>query len=691
MSGPASLWHRRCCHFHPKRINASIPYTHGLQTVPVKCTCRVCLFSKQHASPIPSSIPVRSAAHEPLSQVSVDLADMSEPSFTGARYMCVFVDTFSRYTTVYAINKKSDAHKCLLRYMADVGRPREILSDWGSEFHGRFSAMCLQHQIRLRKSAPYSPFSNGIVERSNRTLKEAIRAMILEAGGSPTWWARAAVTAADTHNRLVNHYTPNKTPYELMWNVRPTLSHLRVFGSVCYPLVVPASRRKTLDSLKYPSSVGVYLGPCEHGPGVCVLDPTSKTVTVRRDVVVDEMWRFKDIESGRPTLHHVNPASTRAIPYPTDLQPISIATHIPKARVIQDIASRYVVDMCAGTSSALRYHLANDPKAQALAVDVLPYHKVVAHIPPEHRSRFHYRQIDVKQLTVPSLQKILYDTWSISIDCVDHWHASVPCQSYSLAHHGHNFHRQGLLPLTQAACDHYKDLESTIDILRDIASACPRTLISVENPVGMFQQMPCVQQCASEPNWKLLPEFHYCANTVDADGVFPKKPTTFLLHGVPDTFDLKQCLNDCPHRLSDTSALHKYVICRNWNTHPDQHVIEDVMNKGKIPFGVFDAIWWAHRDHIRPARPDNVQSDTSVTASSAKPPITSIDTASVPEVKGKRTKVRPPGRPALVQKKLSFAPTQSAHTASAHDPAMILPTPATPIRPTASPAATEDR
>ena len=312
---------------------------------------------------------------------------------------------------------------------------------------GSFSALCLRKCIRMRKSAPYSPFSNGIVERANRSLKEAVRAMILESGGSASWWARAAVTAADTHNRLVNSYTPTMTPHELMWGVRPSLSHLRVFGSVCYPLIVPASRRKHIDALKYPSSVGVYLGPCEHGSGVCVLDPTTKQVAVRRDVVVDEMWRFKAIDSGTPTLHHVNPASVQAVPYPTDLVPVSVASHVPPALVPPTIASRYAVDICAGTSSALRYHLAADPTAQVLAIDILPYSQVIAHIPPAHRHRFHYKQLDITAVTVPVMQKLLADLWSISLDCVDHWHASVPCQSYSLAHHGRNFHRHGITPL----------------------------------------------------------------------------------------------------------------------------------------------------------------------------------------------------------------------------------------------------
>ena len=169
--------------------------------------------------------------------------------------------------------------------MRDVGCPREIMCDWGTEFAGNFTTECLNHRIRMVRSAPYSPFSNGIVERSNRTLKEAIRAMLLECGGSDAWWARAAITAADTHNRLVNKYTRTVTPYQLMWGVKPSLAHLRVFGSVCYPLVIPASNRKTHGMLKYPSSVGVFLGYAENCTGAVVLDPYTGKICIRRDIV----------------------------------------------------------------------------------------------------------------------------------------------------------------------------------------------------------------------------------------------------------------------------------------------------------------------------------------------------------------------------------------------------------------------
>ena len=301
--------------------------------------------------------------------------------------------------------------------------------------------------------------------------------------------------------------------------------------------------------LKYPSSVGVFLGYAENCPGAVVLDPIANKLSVRRDVVVDENYRFKNVDTN-PTLHHINPAKIGPVSYPTDLQPVSIATHTPPPRLLHDTASRYAVDICAGTCSALRFHLEQDPKAKVLAIDILPYHTVVAHIPTHLRARFSYCQMDIRELDISRLQKVLYDTWSIPIDGVDHWHASIPCQTYSVAHHNDNYHRDGLTPITDKARTHDAILEHTMSLVQTIATHNPHTFISLENPLGLWKYMPAVQSCAQLPNWLLLDAVHYCANTSEKDGAFPKKPTSFLFFNVPDTFRLATCNNDCPHRIS---------------------------------------------------------------------------------------------------------------------------------------------
>ena len=88
----------------------------------------------------------------------------------GERYVAVFVDGFSRF--YYAVPIKQSTASATLdafrQFIRDVGRPAEVLTDWGSEFHGAFEHYCVDHDIRMRKSCPHEHWQAGLVERANR-------------------------------------------------------------------------------------------------------------------------------------------------------------------------------------------------------------------------------------------------------------------------------------------------------------------------------------------------------------------------------------------------------------------------------------------------------------------------------------------------------------------------------------------
>ena len=53
---------------------------------------------------------------------------------------------------------------------------------------------------------------------------------------------------------------------------------------------------------------------------------------------------------------------------------------MPPPKQLHEMASRYVINVCTGTSLALQYQ---DEHVQVLAVSILPYKKVIAHIPTQ--------------------------------------------------------------------------------------------------------------------------------------------------------------------------------------------------------------------------------------------------------------------------------------------------------------------
>ena len=97
---------------------------------------------------------------------------------------------------------------------------------------------------------PYSPQSNGVAERKNRTLSDLVNAMLDTSGLSKAWWGEALMTACHVLNRVP---TKNKTitPFEEWERKRLKLSYLRTWGCLAkVNIPIPKKRKlgpKTVD------------------------------------------------------------------------------------------------------------------------------------------------------------------------------------------------------------------------------------------------------------------------------------------------------------------------------------------------------------------------------------------------------------------------------------------------------------
>ena len=85
-------------------------------------------------------------------------------------------------------------------------------------------------------------------------------------------------------NRCPHAKLDDQTPQEAWSGQKPTISHLKVFGSVAYAHVPDQRRTKLEDkSKRY-----IFIGYDEKTKGYKLLDPISKMVIVSRDVRVNE-------------------------------------------------------------------------------------------------------------------------------------------------------------------------------------------------------------------------------------------------------------------------------------------------------------------------------------------------------------------------------------------------------------------
>ena len=92
------------------------------------------------------------------------------------------------------------------------------------------------------------------------------------------FWGEAVSTATYILNRCPTKKLEGITPEECWSGVKPSLSHLKVFGSM------PDQLRKKLDDK---SSQMILVG--YHSPrGYKLFDPENKKIVISRDVIIDE-------------------------------------------------------------------------------------------------------------------------------------------------------------------------------------------------------------------------------------------------------------------------------------------------------------------------------------------------------------------------------------------------------------------
>jgi hypothetical protein len=214
----------------------------------------------------------------------------------GKRYFMTLIDDSTTYCYVYLLKSKDEAfhffNVCKAEDENQLERKiKPVRSDGGGEyFSNEFNLFCEEHGIIHERTPPYSPKSNGIAGRKNRTLNEMVNAMLETAGLPWEWWGEAMLIACHTLNR-VPMKNKEKTQFKEWENKRLTLSYLRTWGCLVKVNVPIAMKRKlgpkTVDC--------VFLGYAFHSVGYRLLiikssvpDMHVGTIMESRDVTFFE-------------------------------------------------------------------------------------------------------------------------------------------------------------------------------------------------------------------------------------------------------------------------------------------------------------------------------------------------------------------------------------------------------------------
>uniref|UniRef100_A0A0X3NU41 Integrase catalytic domain-containing protein n=1 Tax=Schistocephalus solidus TaxID=70667 RepID=A0A0X3NU41_SCHSO len=120
----------------------------------------------------------------PGERVGLDIIGPLPISVRGHEYILVMIDYFTKWVEAIPLlhqDAQSVANAITHEWVSRWGAPLAFHSDCGSNFNSRlFREVCQLLDVHKTRTTPYHPEGNGLVERTNRTLKNTLLAFIQE-------------------------------------------------------------------------------------------------------------------------------------------------------------------------------------------------------------------------------------------------------------------------------------------------------------------------------------------------------------------------------------------------------------------------------------------------------------------------------------------------------------------------------
>ncbi|CAB0004008.1 unnamed protein product, partial [Nesidiocoris tenuis] len=285
------VWHQRLAHLNHfsmkllrDELASGISYTSEKEPK----LCESCIRGKHARKPFPKE--KTKLADQKLALVHTDLCGPFQVnSWSGARYMLVFLDDHTRKLWVYFLASKDETALTLMDFVEQVetqsgNRVKIIRSDNGGEFVNRTLANYFKKKGMIHQTTCVeSPQSNGVAERYMRSIVEKCRSMLITSNSSKRMWAEAANTAAYVINRCPTKKLGKSTPEECWTGKKVDLRHLRVFGCKAFAHVLGSQRKKLDDK----SKAYTFVGYSETTKGYRLLDENQR-LKISRDVIFIE-------------------------------------------------------------------------------------------------------------------------------------------------------------------------------------------------------------------------------------------------------------------------------------------------------------------------------------------------------------------------------------------------------------------
>lgn len=257
------MWHRRLGHVNKDLIEEmkEKDLVQGMEKMSEKYKqCEGCIEGK--ACQKTNHRLNRRRAEKIMDLWHMDLIGPVRPATKGEEnYILTVIDEYSRFVFVPLLWEKSEAKeeiKILIKQNENKTgmNLKAIRSDNGGEFANNDLREWLEDRgIKHEFSPARTPQSNGLIERTNRSLIEMTRSMMSDSEIPMDFWGEAVCTAAHIKNR-VKSSVHERTPYELWMGRKPNVKYMKRFECVAYVLIKGGRWRK-FDAK---TNKGIFIG-----------------------------------------------------------------------------------------------------------------------------------------------------------------------------------------------------------------------------------------------------------------------------------------------------------------------------------------------------------------------------------------------------------------------------------------------
>ncbi|KAG8497843.1 hypothetical protein CXB51_007132 [Gossypium anomalum] len=295
----AGLWHKRLGHVNFRSLDLLQKQNLVEDMSKVEASDRVYdvyQFDKQ--ARLPFLVNQAWRARERLELVHSDICGpMKSPSLNDSKYFVLFIDGLTRLCWVYFLKQKSEVFEAFSKFKTLVENQtgckiKALRTDNGAEYLSeRFQELCEHAGIHHQLTTIYTPQQNGVSERKNRTVMNMARCLLFQSKLPSKFWEEAVNTSVYLLHKFPTRAVKDKTPFEAWYGLKPSVSHLKVFGCMCYALI-PAERRTKLERRSAP---GIFVGYNSTKKGYRVYDPSTKKILVSRGTIFDEekFWSWE--------------------------------------------------------------------------------------------------------------------------------------------------------------------------------------------------------------------------------------------------------------------------------------------------------------------------------------------------------------------------------------------------------------